>query len=294
MGIAKPQERVVEDVEHQPRLGAERPLRPVERHVILGPGHEPAALPARLCLAGPQADGRIVVLVKVALVDHPADHATQRRQQVAGLRRRARLHFCLDNLARQHRKWLLAILRQQALDQPGALEPCRVRQALMADAEIAEPVVALLVERPVPAQGVGLRRLARQFAARLIALFLRVDVVGRIAIKRDLRGDGRVTLVVEFWRAELGLDPDLRQSVAKLDIIARLSTLRAIGLHIAAFRLHQRIGFGTLPTKQWRIRRCRSGSRRCAPLTRPRRSGSTFTRSLSSAIGAVTFLVFFS
>src|SRR6266567_8256508 len=45
-------------------------------------------------------------------------------------------------------------------------------------------------------------------------------------------------------RAELGPNPDLRQSVAELDVIARLSTLRAI----AAFRLHQRIGFGTALT----------------------------------------------
>ena len=90
-----------------------------------------------------------------------------------------------------------------------------------------------------------LRRLSRQFAARLIALLLRVDVIGRIAIERDLRHDGRITLVIEPFGAEGGLDPDLGQSVAKLDVIARLSTLRAIGLHIAAFRLDQWIGFGT-------------------------------------------------
>src|SRR5690348_16710476 len=112
----------------------------------------------------------------------------------------------------------------------------------MADAEIAKPVVALLVERPVPAQGVRSRRLSRKSAAWPIALLLRVDVIGRVAIERDLRGDRRITLTVECYRAELALDPDLRQAVAKLDVIACLSPLRAISLHIAAFGLHQRIG----------------------------------------------------
>jgi hypothetical protein len=92
------------------RAGAERPLRAIYRHVFFGPGRETAALAARLRLAGLQPDRRIVVLVKVALVDHPTDHAAQRRQQVAGLRRGARLHLRLDDLARQHRKRLLAIL----------------------------------------------------------------------------------------------------------------------------------------------------------------------------------------
>jgi hypothetical protein len=41
------------------------------RHVLLGPGQEPAALAARLRLAGLKPDRRIVVLVKVALGDHP-------------------------------------------------------------------------------------------------------------------------------------------------------------------------------------------------------------------------------
>ena len=109
----------------------------------------------------------------------------------------------------------------------------------------------------------------RQFAARLVALLLRVDVIGRIAIERDLRSDGRITLVVESLRAELGPDPDLRQSVAELDVIARLSTLRAIGLHIAAFRLHQRIGLGTAFThhsSQRRDRRVIGGVERFGPV----------------------------
>ena len=63
--------------------------------------------------------------------------------------------------------------------------------------------------------------------------------------KRDLRGDGGVTRSVESLRAELGLDPDFRQSVAELDVIACLATLRAIGPHIAAIWLLQRIGFAT-------------------------------------------------
>ncbi|WP_316227158.1 MULTISPECIES: hypothetical protein [unclassified Bradyrhizobium] len=51
MRIPEAQERVVEDVKHQPRLGAERPLRPIPRHVLLGPGEEAAALARRLRLA---------------------------------------------------------------------------------------------------------------------------------------------------------------------------------------------------------------------------------------------------
>src|SRR5260370_17685907 len=88
------------------------------------------------------------------------------------------------------------------------------------------------------------RRLGRWFSARFIALLLRVDIVSRTAVARNLRGNGRITLVVESLGAERGLDPDLRQSVAKLDVIARLSALRPIGLHIAPLRLPQRIGFG--------------------------------------------------
>lgn len=69
----------------------------------------------------------------------------------------ARLHLRLDDLPRQHRQGLLAILRQERLDQPGALELRRLRKALLAGAEIAEPVVALPVDAPAPAQGAGLR-----------------------------------------------------------------------------------------------------------------------------------------
>jgi hypothetical protein len=47
-------------------------------------------------------------------------------------------------------KWLLAIVGQKRLDQSGALEPGRVRRPLVANAEIAEPVVTLPVERPIP------------------------------------------------------------------------------------------------------------------------------------------------
>jgi hypothetical protein len=42
-------------------------------------------------------------------------------------------------------EWLLAILGRQRLDQPGTLEPRRVRKASKADAEIAPPMVAVLV-----------------------------------------------------------------------------------------------------------------------------------------------------
>ncbi|MBK3666527.1 hypothetical protein JJE66_35610 [Bradyrhizobium diazoefficiens] len=52
VGISKPQERVVQDVEHQPCFGTQRPLRPIAGHVVLGPGHKTAGLTARLCLAG--------------------------------------------------------------------------------------------------------------------------------------------------------------------------------------------------------------------------------------------------
>src|SRR5579872_2213856 len=109
-------------------------------------------------------------------------------------------------------------------------------------------MVALLIEHPVPAQCVWLRRLRREFATRFIALFLRMDVITRIAMECNLRDYGCITFVVECFCVVLGLDPYLRQSVAKLDIIARLSALRTIGLHIAAFRLHQRIGLRTALT----------------------------------------------
>jgi hypothetical protein len=79
MRIAKPQERVVQNIEHQPRLGTERPLFSIKRHVVLGPGQEAAALAARLRLAGLQSDRRIIILVEMAFIDHPADHSAQRR-----------------------------------------------------------------------------------------------------------------------------------------------------------------------------------------------------------------------
>jgi hypothetical protein len=67
------------------------------------------------------------------------------------------------------------------------------------------------------------RRLTGRFAAWFVALSLGVDVIGRVAVKRDLRGDGRITIFVEVFCAELGLDPYLRQSVAELNAIARLA-----------------------------------------------------------------------
>ena len=152
-------------------------------------------------------------------------------------------------------KYLLMVLGRSAtaldamgdalLASVGGSEPI---QASLAHAQIAKPVVALFVEHPVPAQGVRRGRVAGKFAARLVALFLRVDVIGRIAMERDLRDNGRVTLVVKRFCAEISLDPDLRQAVAKLDVIARLAPLRAVGQHISAFGLHQRIGCATAST----------------------------------------------
>jgi hypothetical protein len=83
--IAQPQERVVQDIEHEPRFVAKRPLRAIERHVILGPWEEAASLAARLGLTGLQSDRWVIVFVKVACRDHPADQAAQSRQQVASL-----------------------------------------------------------------------------------------------------------------------------------------------------------------------------------------------------------------
>ncbi len=93
-----------------PRLSAKRPLRSIEPHVILGPGNEATRVAAGLRLARLQPRRWIVFLVEVAFIDHPSDHAAQRRKKVARLRRSARLHFFLDSLTRQHAEWLLAIL----------------------------------------------------------------------------------------------------------------------------------------------------------------------------------------
>src|SRR5258705_13943555 len=43
-GIAEPQVSVVEDVEHQPRLGAERPAPAILRHILFCPRHPATAL----------------------------------------------------------------------------------------------------------------------------------------------------------------------------------------------------------------------------------------------------------
>lgn len=83
----------------------------------------------------------------MAFIDHPANHAAQRRQQIARLRRRARLHLRLDDLTCQHPKRLLAILGQERLDQAGMLEPRRVRQTWLADGKVAQPMVAVFVKR---------------------------------------------------------------------------------------------------------------------------------------------------
>src|SRR5260370_17340352 len=77
----------------------------------------------------------------------------------------------------------------------------------------------------------------RQSRARLVALLLRVDVVALIAIERDLRGDRSIDLGLELRRAEFGLDPDLRQLVAQLHVVANLPTLADIDIQIAALRL---------------------------------------------------------
>ena len=58
----------------------------------------------------------------------------------------------------------------------------------------------------------GLRRPAWEFPTRFIALFLCVGVVRRIAISSHLRGEGGVTIGVEFSGAELGSDSGFGQS----------------------------------------------------------------------------------
>jgi hypothetical protein len=75
MRVAQPKESIVEDIEHQPRFGPKWPLRSVPRHIVLAPGHKAAGLAARLCLAGLQSGRRVIVLIEMAFVDHPADHS---------------------------------------------------------------------------------------------------------------------------------------------------------------------------------------------------------------------------
>lgn len=142
----------MQDVKHQPRLGAERPACAVLRHVLLAPWHPAAALARGFRLTALEPDGRIVLWVEALLLDYPADHVAQRRQQVAGLNRRPRPQF-LAHLAGQRRKWSLAIVFDQRLDQSGARVSRAVGQAILADRGIAKPAVALSVERPVIAFG---------------------------------------------------------------------------------------------------------------------------------------------
>jgi hypothetical protein len=72
-GIAKPRVSVVQDVEHQPRLGAERQARAILRHILLSPRHPAAALARGLRFAALETNGRIIIQLNVLFVDHPAD-----------------------------------------------------------------------------------------------------------------------------------------------------------------------------------------------------------------------------
>jgi hypothetical protein len=52
-----------------------------------------------------------------------------------------------------------------------------------------------------------------------------VDVICGIAMKRDLRDNGRLARLVELGCAERGGDPDPWQSIAELNVVARLPVL---------------------------------------------------------------------
>jgi hypothetical protein len=74
----------------------------------------------------------------------------------------------------------------------------------MADTELAEPMVALSVAVPEPAQCAGLRRRGGAQRAGVAALLLSVDVVAPLPIKRDVGGDGSIDLGAEFLSALAG------------------------------------------------------------------------------------------
>ena len=60
-------------------------------------------------------------------------------------------------------------------------------------------MVALSVEGPIPAQRMRRRQLIGKFAAWFVALLLCVDVIGRVTVERNLRGDGCIALFIEVF-----------------------------------------------------------------------------------------------
>lgn len=174
--------------------------------------------PRSLLPRPPELDGRAGPCSGIVRSDGIGSRSSASRIRVGDLilqsSRRARFHLCLDHFARQHPNGFAAFSTNN-----DSISPVRCRRVESdrpsSDAEIVEAVVALLVERPIPTQGVRLQRFSRRLIAWFIALLLCVDVIGRVALDHDLRDDGRVTFVIEFFRAELSLDPDLRQSIAK-------------------------------------------------------------------------------
>jgi hypothetical protein len=61
-------------------------------------------------------------------------------------------------------------------------------------------------------------------------------------VERDLSGDRCIDVSVKLWRTELGLDPDLRQLVAQLHVVAQLAARADVDVQIAALglvRLHR-------------------------------------------------------
>jgi len=146
----------------------------------------------------------------------------QRGEQVAGLHGRARLHLGADYLAPQRRERSLAIVIEQRFDQPSARQPRAIRQSLFADREITQPAVALLVERPVPAQRSRNRRRVRERLTLLAALLLGANPVGGVAELADLFDDRGIDRLLEFFGAELLADTGLRKLVAQLYIPTQL------------------------------------------------------------------------
>src|ERR1700751_2681373 len=134
--------------------------------------HPAAALERSLRLGTLQTDGRIIVRFDMLLVDHPADHMSQRRQQIAGLNRSARLHLLAQDPARQCRERSFAVVTKQRLDQPGPRVSRAFGKSFFTNRRVAQPAVALLVERPVPTQAAGKGRCCRKRRAFFAPLLL--------------------------------------------------------------------------------------------------------------------------
>jgi hypothetical protein len=132
------------------------------------------------------------------LVDHPADHVAQRRQQITGLNRRARLQFLAQDPTRQRGKRSFAVVTKQRLDQPSPRVSRAFSQPFFTDRRVAEPTVALSVERPIPTQAARDGRCVRQRFALFAPLLLGPDPVSGVAEFADLIDDRSIDGTVKI------------------------------------------------------------------------------------------------